>query len=141
MLAALGALLVGLLAVVFLGTQVGSCLGPLGVTAIQCARASGIYPTVGLGLPVMALAIGAATGLAWPGVLRPIDRTAAAIVIGVFLGVVAYLALRPRTRTAAISTGEVITLELPLDVPAVVAAAVAGGLAAALIRKMRGSAA
>lgn len=111
------------LAVVFLGGGVGSCLGPLGVTTVQCIHATGITPAVGLGAPLGALALVAAILLLRPGTANPRWRFAGAS-IGAVAGAFAYLALRQSSMTGASSTGDVITVTLLVDSPALVAVAI-----------------
>jgi hypothetical protein len=53
--------LLGVTAFGLLGGQIQACLGPLGVTAVQCFKATGVVPDVGIGLPVLALTIAVAT--------------------------------------------------------------------------------
>ena len=133
--AALGLLLVGALALILFGTQVGSCLGPLGVTGIQCAQASGIFPTVGLGLPLFALGVAAAVVLVVPAVLEKAEHASAGALVGSLAGIFVYLVARPLTWTGPTSTGEVITVGLPVDTPAAATAAILGGLAGMIVMR------
>jgi len=122
-------LAVGLVAVVFIGTPTAGCLGPLGVTPIQCSKATGILPTVGLGLPVLAGAVLVAALVGVPGLLTPLRQRFIAAAIGAAVATAAYLALRPTTWTGPTSTGELISLALPPDVGAVATATMLGGAA------------
>ena len=131
-LAALGIIGLGLLAAVFLGSPISQCLGPLGVTGIECARATGIFPTVGVGLPVLALSALIAVSIAVPGLLRHIGRAGLAAAFGAGIAAIAYLLARPTTWTDSISTGEVIMVSLPFDAAALVTAAILGSVAALL---------
>jgi hypothetical protein len=79
---AAGVVLLGAIVWVLVGTSVAGCLGPIGVTAIQCARATGVYPSVGLGLPALALTILIAVSVVAPGMLRPVGRAALAEALG-----------------------------------------------------------
>jgi hypothetical protein len=121
-----GVVLAGLVAAVTLGGSVARCLGPLGVTGIQCAQASGWYPSVGAGLPALVACLGIAALVAAPELRRP------APLAGLLLGGVAasavYLGLRPTTWTDATSTGQVITLPLPLDLTALAYVGLLGAL-------------
>ena len=108
------------------GGKVGRCLGPLGVTAIECARATGIYPSVGIGGQIVAATVLIAALLVMPGILRPPGPPILGGVAGGIAAVAVYLAVRPTTWTDAISTGEIITVTLPLDGDALVTAAVLG---------------
>ena len=55
-LVAIVILLAGTGAFIFAGGKVAGCLGPLGVTPIQCAKVTGIIPTIGLvGAPIILL--------------------------------------------------------------------------------------
>jgi len=89
--------LLGAMAVPFLGGQIQMCLGPLGVTEVQCARATGVVPDVGVGLPFLALMLSLASF-----VLAPVPagwrlRVLVAGILGGAIGAAAYLALRPLT--------------------------------------------
>lgn len=120
-------------AIFVVGGQVGSCLGPLGVTEVQCIRATGITPTVGIALPII-LALVALAALA----LFPVPRSKslwAAIggIAGAIVAAIGYLAFHPTSITGPTSTGEVITVQLPIDGPALVGAVVAGAAVVALL--------
>ena len=131
--------LVGLVVAVFGGTEVGGCLGPLGVTEIECMRASGRRPTTGLGALVLAIAACAAALIALPigrahrhGAIVAAAGAAAVAAIG-------YHLFRPISMTGPTSTGEVITVDVPIDLRALLAVVVIGGTAAAVLwdRAMR----
>jgi hypothetical protein len=101
-------LLLAALAAVFSGGQVAMCLGPLGVTVVECWAATGVPPR-------LAAAVAAA----------------AALVAGATC-----LALRPATMSGPTSTGKVISINLPLE-PALLATAAVAGAAAALAAAQR----
>ncbi len=131
---AVGLALLGALVIVLLfGGSAAGCLGPLGVTTVECIRNSGIAPNVGLGLPIGTGAIVAAALLVLP--IARNGRRGALIggAVGAVVGTFAYLAFRATTMTGPTSTGEAITVELPIDVYAAVAAALAGGGLGAVI--------
>ena len=114
----------GLSAFLFTGGRVAGCLGPLGVTEIQCAKALGFVPTVGPGLPLSALAV--AVGLL---LLAPIPahcRRGAMIVAALAAGIVAasFAMVWERTWTGVDSAGRMLSIDRPLDLGALVAAAV-----------------
>jgi hypothetical protein len=115
------------LAAIVLGPQVPMCLGPIGVTAIQCDAALGRTPTAGPALPVIVSIFGAAALL----VVGPFrDRRAAAVgaALGAMIGGGGYLRLRPTEMHGPISNGAVISIALPVDPPALVAAVLAGAV-------------
>lgn len=120
-------LAVGLVAVVFLPATYAACLGPLGVTGVQCAAATKTFPSIGFGIPVLAASVLLAAVVGIRELLIPLASRIAALAIGAALASGAYLGLRPTSWTDAISTGEVITVALPLDVGALATAAVLGG--------------
>jgi hypothetical protein len=120
-------LLLALGAALMLGPSIGQCLGPLGVTGIQCARATGAFPSVGAGLPTFVACIAIAVLVGYPSLRR--WPTVIGMGIGFVAAAAAYLVVRPTTWTGPTSTGEVITLALPLDVTALALAALLGGLA------------
>lgn len=116
---------------VFAGPQVPGCLGPLGVTAVQCWAASGRTPELGLGVPLLSAALTGAA-LAATGLPRPPRAAAAMGAAGALVGAGIYLALRPTAMTGPTSYGAVISVGLPLDYAGVLAAGIAGaGLALA----------
>ncbi|HJP89081.1 MAG TPA: hypothetical protein VJ850_08615 [Candidatus Limnocylindrales bacterium] len=126
---AAGLLLLALLAIVFVGSDVTSCLGPLGRTYVQSLADGCIKPGIGLPVPV-----GIAFVLAALLLLEPPSRRAVRSRIGLagvlaVVSVGAYLVTRPTSLTGATSTGAVITVQLPVDVAMVaVAGLVAGGV-------------
>lgn len=124
---AVGLVILAVIAALFLGPGVTQCLGPLGRTLVESVRDGCITPTVGVGMPI---AIGGVVTAAL--LVLPVARNGryGALIGGAFgtiVGALAYLALRETTLTGLTSTGEVITVELPIDVYATVAAALAGG--------------
>jgi hypothetical protein len=116
----------------FLGPQVPLCLGPIGVTVVQCASATGIVPTTGPGTVVFALSIAVAVGVLVPGRLlrhrEVILGAAAAAIAGAF----AYLVRRPTTLEGFDSRGEWLSVPLPLDVVDVLFAVILGATAGAV---------
>ncbi len=129
---ALVVVLAGLGALVFAGGQVAGCLGPLGVTPIQCAKATGIVPTVGPGLPLCALAL-----LSGVLILVPIPaerRRGATIAAGLAAGIVAvvFAAAWERTWTGVDSAGRLLSIDRPLDLGALAAVAFLAAAAGAL---------
>ncbi len=124
--AAAGLLALGASALVFLGTQVTRCLGPLGRTFADSVRDGCIEPSVGPGMPIFAVALVAAAVLLFPtrpATARPAVAWAA---MGAMVGVIVYLLVRPTTVTGPTATGEVITARLPFDSWALLTAAIAG---------------
>jgi hypothetical protein len=132
--AAVVAIFAGLGAFLFGGGRVAGCLGPLGVTPIQCAKALGFVPTVGPGLPLCLL--GVALGLL---VLFPIPagRRLPAVIAGGLSAAVAsaaFAAAWDRTWTGVDSTGTILSIDRPLDLGALAAAAILAATAGALVR-------
>jgi hypothetical protein len=115
------------LAVLFLGGGVGRCLGPLGVTEVQCISVGGYTPTVGLGMPVGAGAVVLALLLLFPVPVTRLAPASIAAIVGAAALALAYVLFRTTEMTGATSTGEVITVALPLDGFAMLAAGIAGG--------------
>ncbi len=107
--------LLGVAAALFFGGRVGLCLGPLGVTPVQCAWASGIMPDVGLGLPFLAVMISLATFVIAPVPAGRRLRVLVAGSLGGAIGAAAFLALRPLTMEGFDSTGTWISIPRPLD--------------------------
>lgn len=133
-------LAVGVVAAVFLPAPIAGCLGPLGVTAIQCAQATGILPSVGMGLPVLGGSALLAAVVGLPGAWSSWPRVTVWVGAGALLAAAAYLLLRPTTWSGPTSTGEIITLALPLDIGALAVAALLGatsGLALARATRPR----
>jgi hypothetical protein len=123
----------GVAAWLFLGGgQIGACLGPLGVTMVQCAKATGVVPGVGVGLPVVVLTSTIAASLVVP--------IPSAIRLPVLLGWIlggaaagaAFLVLRQRTMEGYDSSGTWISIGRPLDGDALATAMLLGGLLGAL---------
>jgi hypothetical protein len=131
----------GAVAYLFLGPTMAMCLGPLGVTAVQCAKATGIVPTAGAGLPVLTAAVaGAVLLVGGPPAGRRRASFAGAIAGGLIAGG-AYVVLRPRTMEGLTSYGTWISIERPLDLAALAAAVILGalvlGLAAGWVGRRR----
>jgi hypothetical protein len=134
-LAAMGLLGVGVIAWLFAGGgQVGQCLGPLGVTAVQCAKATGVIPgTVDIGLPILGLTIAAAALVLAPVPVGRRSIAAVGAILGGLLGASVYLALRPRTMDGFDSTGAWISLVRPIEDDAVAAAVIFGAILGAFV--------
>lgn len=136
-LAACLLVLVGVTTALFFGGQVGMCLGPLGVTAVQCAQATGVVPDVGMGLPVLALTIAIATFVVAP---VPVSRRGPVLVGGVLGGAIggaAFLVLRPLTMEGVDASGTWISIPRPLDTYALATAVVLGALLGAIVLRRR----
>ena len=123
---ALALLFFGVRAVFLGGGQVAMCLGPLGVTAVQCYAASGRVPEIGVGLPLLALCL-AGVSLAIAPIPRRHWRVAAiaALLAGLEVAVL-YVVLRPRTMEGSGSGGQWYVVPLPLDTAGVATAAIVG---------------
>jgi hypothetical protein len=95
-------LLLGLTAVLFLTGERGACLGPIGVTEVECTATTGIVTTLGFGvtagLAFVALRPVTMEGLTWSGswasIPRPLDpgALATAMVLGAFVGALVWWA-------------------------------------------------
>ena len=125
--ATLGLGIVAFLALLFVGTQVSGCLGPLGRTYVQ-SLADGCAPLytspVTLVWPVLlVMAV-----LIWFSA-RDADLRLAilGVVLGAVIGVASYASLRATSLTGPISTGEIITVILPFDWVVAATSAVFGG--------------
>ena len=131
-LAAIVIVLAGVGELVFAGGQVHMCLGPLGVTPIQCAKVTGIVPITSVAVPLFALALAFAAVLLAP--VRSGRRVAALIAGAVAAGAaaIAFAVLSPRTWTGVDSAGAPVSIDLPFDgaalVTVIVAAATIGAL-------------
>ena len=130
-----GALVVvlgGLVAPLFAGGRVAGCLGPLGVTEIQCAKALGFVPTVGPWLPLCLLAIAFGLALLFP--VPAGQRREAGVAAGLAAGIVAaaFAMTWERTWTGIDSAGRMLSIDRPLDLGAMAAAAILPGVAGAL---------
>ena len=106
--------LAGVGELIFGGGQVAMCLGPLNVTAIQCANVTGVVPTTPIGIPVVALAIavGALLLAPVPANGRPRAILAGAVAAGAS---VILFAIWPRTWTGVDSAGGPVSIERPFD--------------------------
>jgi hypothetical protein len=125
--------LLGGLAPLFFGGQIPMCLGPLGVTGVQCARATGILPNVGVGLPVLALTILVATFVVAPVPAGRRLPVLAGGIIGGAIGGAAFFARRPLTMEGFDSTGTWISIPRPVDTYALTTAVVVGALLGAIV--------
>jgi hypothetical protein len=134
--AAVALVFLGAVATVFFGGVRGQCLGPLNVTEVQCVKATGIVPGVGIGLPILAGCILA--GLLWVDPVPAASRATAVgiAVVGAALGSGAYLLLRPRTMEGFDSTGAGLVVTRPIDVAALAAAMLAGTAVGLLVARV-----
>jgi hypothetical protein len=123
---ALLAVCAGALAALLLGGQSPACLGPLGVTVVQCAAASGIVPTIGIGLPALALSLALALLLVAPVPRRAWRHASVAASVGSVVALLAYLALRPVSLEGLGSSGQWYVVPLPVDFAGVATAAIVG---------------
>ena len=126
----------GAIAVPFLGTRIQMCLGPIGVTAVQCAQASGGVPEVDLGLPLLELMILLATVVIVPVPAGRRLRVLVAGVLGGAIGAAAFLALRPLTMEGFASNGTWISIPLPLDPYALATAIIMGALLGTIVMRL-----
>ena len=128
---------------VFVGGQSVGCLGPLGVTQVQCIAAFDAAhdpdwspgPASGAWLPAaLTLLLVTAAVLPWRGMSRgSIAAVAASGAVGAVLGAVVYTVTRPASLTGPTSTGAVITVIFPPNVDAQLLDAVLGaGVAIAI---------
>ena len=127
-LGAIGLAILGGFAMVFVGTQVTRCLGPLGRnrTLVESIKDGCIEPGVGIALPVLALFLAAAALLALP-VRRAGNRGAAlGAAFGAVVAALACAVLPPTSMTGPTSYGEVITVTLPFDWNLLLAAVITG---------------
>jgi hypothetical protein len=134
--AAVALVFLGGVAAVFFGGVRGQCLGPLNVTEVQCVKAAGIAPGVGIGLPILAMCVLAALLLVAPVSAARRARALPLAFAGATLAVVAYLVLRPRTMEGFDSTGAWIVVTRPLDIAALVAALLAGSVVGLLLERL-----
>lgn len=125
----LGLVVVAVVGMVFLGTHVTSCLGPLGRTLVQSLADGCTSPYVDTFAPVVA-ALLVVTVLIWfPSRGRDRRRAALGALIGAAVGIAIYALVRTTSMTGPTSTGEVITVTLPFDwLAAATAAVIAGGI-------------
>lgn len=133
---AVGLLLLGILAFAMLAGPVGRCLGPLGVTPVQCASMGGGFPSDWTGIPFVALSVLAAVLVISP--LAREHRTPAvigAVVAGAALGI-GYLLLRAQTMEGFTSSGAWISIPRPVDLHAFLGAVVLGGMGGMLIGRL-----
>lgn len=130
-LGAIGLVVIGVLTAWIASTQVTQCLGPIGgLTTADAIRTGCIRPTVGPGMPILALALIGAAVLIAPSLVhatraRP-ARSLGWAAMGSFDGLVAYWFLRPTSFTGPTAAGEIITVPLPFDVWALITAGIAG---------------
>ena len=119
-----------------LGGQVVACLGPLGVTAVQCARASGIVPDVGVGPPFLTLMISLATFIIAPVAAGRRLQVLVASILGGAIGAAAFLALRPLTMEGFDSSGIWISIARPLDAYALATSIILAALLGTIVMRL-----
>ena len=102
-------------ALLFGGARVGPCLGPLGITVVECARATGVLPELGPAEPVATAAFLALSIVIAPLPGRSLLSLVAVVVGAGSLGAATYLAIRPRVLEGFDSRGEWISLARPID--------------------------
>lgn len=127
-------MLVGAITALLFGGQVGTCLGPLGVTAVQCAKATGVMPDASMGLPVLAVTIVVATFLVAPA---PTGSRMALLVGGILGGAIggaAFLVQRPLTMEGFDSRGIWISIPRPVDAAALATAVIFGAFLGGILR-------
>ena len=131
-LAAIAIVVAGIGELIFGGGQVAMCLGPLGVTPIQCAKATGIVPTTPMAVPLFALAIAISAVLVAP---VPSGRRVQALRAGAIAaasGAIAFIVAAPRIWTGVDSAGAPVSIDLPFDTPALLSVVVAAATIGAL---------
>jgi hypothetical protein len=121
----------GMGVLIFGGGQVAMCLGPLNVTAIQCAKVTGIVPATGFGIPLFAVAVAVGVLLLAPVPSGKRRRAlhAAAIAAGATAIV---FAVWPRTWTGVDSAGAPVSIERPFDVAGLATVVIIAASVAAL---------
>ena len=132
-------LFAGVAALLFLGGRVPQCLGPLGVTAVQCAKASGVIPNAGPGALIFAGLASLALLVAWPVPRMRLRAAAIGTAAATALAIVGYLLLQPRTMEGFDSAGTWISIARPLDSYALVAFAIVAGVLGAALGARLGS--
>jgi hypothetical protein len=75
-------LLLGLTAVLFLTGERGACLGPIGVTEVECAATTGIVTTLGFGVPAFFASVFAAVLVLSPMAAQAELRVLPAAIFG-----------------------------------------------------------
>jgi hypothetical protein len=110
------------------GGPVGPCLGPIGVTVVQCAQRTGVFPGVGIGIPIFVLAVAVATLVLWPPSRSRLAPTLVAGFLGASLGALMFLLIWPTTLEGHDSAGQFISIPRPPDLNVLVATAIAGAL-------------
>jgi hypothetical protein len=131
-LAAIVIVLAGAGELIFAGGQVAMCLGPLGVTPIQCAKVTGIVPTTPMAVPLFALAIAFAALLLAP---VPSGRRVQALLVGAGAAAaasIAFVVLSPRIWTVVDSAGAPVSIDLPFDTAALITVVVIAATIGAL---------
>ena len=120
-------LVVGVVLGLFLGgPQVPGCLGPIGVTAVECMAMTGIAPTVWLGPTIPVLAVFMAAIIVKPVPKRRWLDCAIAAIVGSIIGAAVHLGTRQLIAEGATSSGAYVRVVLPVDGFALLAATLAG---------------
>jgi hypothetical protein len=131
-LAAIVIVIAGVGELIFAGGQVAMCLGPLGVTPIQCARATGIVPTTPIAVPLFALALAIGAMLVAPALSGRRVQALLAGAVAAASGAIAYIVSAPRIWTGVDSAGASVSIDLPFDTPALLTVVVATATIGAL---------
>ncbi len=123
----------------FGGGQVAACLGPLDVTAVRCAAATGLLPTQGnWGQLLVALVAASVLVVAphRPGLLLPSILAAA---VGALTGGALYLLTRPVALEGPDYDGTWLSIPLPMEPATLAASALAGALVAIVLVRLAAS--
>lgn len=120
-----------LAALIFGGPSMGFCMGPLGVTAVQCAAHGGNLPTTGA-LPAMVV-VSCAAGVL---VVWRVERSRLDLVVGgcaALLGALAYELTRPTVLEGPDVDGTWLSLPMPSEPWSLASWALAGAALALLV--------
>lgn len=125
----------GAFALLFGGGEIVACIGPIGVTPVECAANTGRLPHGTLAQPLCALALVAAGALIVGLRRSEILPAAIGLVVGLPVGLAVYLVARPDVLSGYTSRGEFLTIPLPPDpnVAAMSALLAGGSLALAAV--------
>jgi hypothetical protein len=115
---------VGVFVALLFAGQIGMCLGPLGVTAVRCANATGMLPTTGAWQPMLLGAIALGLLVALP--IRFSRVHAVAGGAGLVVGSATYLLSRPTLLEGPDYDGTWLSIPLPIEPGTLVAWAIAG---------------
>jgi hypothetical protein len=126
-------LLLGLTAVLFLTGERGACLGPIGVTEVECAATTGIVTTLGFGVPAFFASVFAAVLVLSPMAAQAGLRVLPAAIFGGLTAGLAFVALRPVTMEGLTWSGSWASIPRPLDPGALATAMVLGAFVGALV--------